>query len=395
MPKVASLFGLLEQLESSKMAVKQSRCVLVRNRNAVCLRCQEACTTGCISYDEEAAEVRISPEKCIGCGSCATACPTGALVPKDPDDSCLLREISQKAEACEGKAVVACSRLLECARGAYDAGKVTEVACLGRIDEGMVMALAAMGAERVVLSHGDCASCEHSQGLATTLLVRDNANTLLRTWGSPLCLKISGKLPSSVKAGETPDCDEGKRAFLTSARDESVKVASAAVDMVAQGAPGIERSEPLKYVAVGGDGIMPQFVPNRRRRLNAALRALGEPADEMIDTRLWGHVVIDMQACTSCRMCATFCPTGALRRFDEDDAMGVTHSPSLCVKCRMCESICPAHAVEISELVFAVDMLAGEVERYAMRPPVAPPDNPHQIHSKMKTLLNCTQVYER
>lgn len=145
MLKTASLFGLLEQLDDKKIAVKQNRCILVRNRNVSCLRCAKACTTGCISYDEDAEEVRVSSQKCIGCGACATACPTGALAPKDPDDSELLRQMSQKTGSCDGRTVVACSQLLGRAAGRVDSGKVTEVPCLGRIDEGLALALVAMG----------------------------------------------------------------------------------------------------------------------------------------------------------------------------------------------------------------------------------------------------------
>lgn len=396
MPKVASLFGLLEQLDSSKITVNQSRCVLVRNRNAECLRCLEACTTGCISYDEEEGEVRVSSEKCIGCGACATACPTGALLPKEPDDARLFSDVLGKCEACDGHAVVVCDRLLERASGMYDPGKVTSVACLGRIDEGMILALAAKGAKAVTLVHEECGACEHSQGMETVRMVRENADVLLETWGSDVRLKVSGKIPSCVRRLDEAEFDEGRRAWLKGVKDDAAKTASTVAVAAIDDKFGVEHAEPPKYVRVGEDGVMPQFVPDRRRRLNAALEALGEPADVMIDTRLWGHVVIDEQLCSSCRMCATFCPTGALRRFDEsEDVMGVTHSPSLCVKCRMCENICPEHAIELSELVFAVDMLKDEVDRYEMKPLAVKPNSPKQIHGKMKTLIHCDQIYER
>ena len=46
-----------------------------------------------------------------------------------------------------------------------------------------------------------------------------------------------------------------------------------------------------------------------RERLLNNLATLGEPQDIMIETRLWGHVIIDPELCSSCQMCATFCPT--------------------------------------------------------------------------------------
>lgn len=35
-----------------------------------------------------------------------------------------------------------------------------------------------------------------------------------------------------------------------------------------------------------------------------------------IDTRLFGSVHVDAEACSSCGMCAVFCPTGALKKSD-------------------------------------------------------------------------------
>ena len=64
-----------------------------------------------------------------------------------------------------------------------------------------------------------------------------------------------------------------------------------------------ERREP-RFVKVGKDGTLPHFIPDRRERLLAALDSLGQPQDVLMDTRLWGHVIIDPEKCSSCQMCA-------------------------------------------------------------------------------------------
>lgn len=144
------------------------------------------------------------------------------------------------------------------------------------------------------------------------------------------------------------------------------------------------------------DGTLPHFIPDRRELLLNSLSSLGEPQDVMIETRLWGHVIIDPEKCSSCQMCATFCPTGAISKFtDEDGTFGVEHFPGDCVKCRCCTDICPQQALTLSDEVFAVDLLSGAVERYEMKPLAHPVDDPHQIWRTMKDLLGCDQVYER
>ena len=397
MSKIASLFGLLEQLESPKIAVKPNRCVSVRNRNVACLKCQAACTTGCISRSDDGSVV-ISSEKCIGCGACATACPTGAIVMRDPDDSHLLRETSSKMAAAEGRCAVVCEQLLAKAGGLCDPEKVTSVPCLARFDEGMLCALVAMGAYSVTLVHGECSSCSHSQGSRTCAMVVKGANELLNVWGSHVSIKLTNRLPGFTKAVDE-GYDKGKRAFLKGACRDSMSVVDSAASVAAVSAMGAGPSQSSKapsYVKVGADGTLPQSLPNRRKRLNAALKSLGEPQDLMIETRLWGHVVIDEDRCQGCRMCALFCPTGALRKFSEEDGTcGMTHAPSLCVRCGMCEQVCPISCVEISLEVFARDMLKDEVDRYVTRGLEVRPSDPHQIHRKMKKALGFERVFER
>ena len=64
-------------------------------------------------------------------------------------------------------------------------------------------------------------------------------------------------------------------------------------------------------------------------------------------------------------------------------------------KCRSCEAICPEHAIEISEEIFAVDLMGGITDRYAMRPRAVQHDTPHTIWHKAQTMMKTDQVYER
>ena len=52
MPSAKNFLGLLEKLQSADITVHQSRCAVVRNRNATCMKCAEVCTSGCISYND-------------------------------------------------------------------------------------------------------------------------------------------------------------------------------------------------------------------------------------------------------------------------------------------------------------------------------------------------------
>ncbi len=399
MPNIANMVDYISQLSSSYITVHQERCALVRNRNADCLKCAEVCTSGCISYED--AQIVISPEKCIGCGTCATACPTCALEAHHPNDAELLNKCFAAMNACEGHVTLACGTFLDKAAGLFDETKVVRVECLGRVEESALCVLAARGASEVTLVRGACDSCEHATGWAMAQLVAETERKLLDAWMCPMELRLTHKLPAETRRDEAPEYDETRRAvFEQSVQFGAYAGATAAEFALKDAFGGTEEASEAKpdprYTKVMDDGTLPHFVPDRRGRLLDALATLGEPKDVMIDTRLWGHVIIDTEKCTSCRMCAVFCPTAALRKFqDADGTFGVEHYPGDCVKCRSCVSICPANALELSEEVFAREMLAGMTDRYEMKPRAVEVSTPHTILNTIKLKMKTDQVYER
>lgn len=394
MPEIATIFGLLERLQSVDVTVDQNRCVMVRNRNAECSRCADACTSGCITRDDGL--ISVSPENCIGCGTCATVCPTCALEAHHPDDRELFEACVKAMQNAGGDVVIVCERMLQAAEGLYDPEKVIGVKCLGRVEESLIVLLARAGASRVLLVKGGCDDCRQNPGSTTAALVCATANTLLEAWGQKGFARICEKMPSSVKA-EKASYDAGKRGFLTEMFSTAKEAASATAEDAAKDALGIkeENEEQQRYQRVQKDGTLPHFVPHRRNRLLKGLSTFGEPEDVMVETRLWGHVIIDPSKCTSCQMCATFCPTEAIKKFKEDDGtFGVDHFPCKCVKCRCCESICPADAITISDEVFAVDLVSRSFERYEMAPR-AVDLGPHQMLGYARERIKSEYVYER
>ena len=95
-------------------------------------------------------------------------------------------------------------------------------------------------------------------------------------------------------------------------------------------------------------------------------------------------------------MCATFCPTGAIAKFDDaDGTLGVTHTPGDCVKCGSCRDVCPADAITLLDAVPASWLTGGNRHRYTMTPrPVSLIDNPHQILDTFRLDFN-GDIFER
>jgi ferredoxin len=145
------------------------------------------------------------------------------------------------------------------------------------------------------------------------------------------------------------------------------------------------------------DGTLPHFLPDRRERLLDALAQFGQPEAADIDCRLWGSVVIDGTKCSSCRMCATFCPTGAIAKFDgADGTMGVMHYPADCVKCASCQDICPEDAIILMGSTKTHFLADGTCHKYNMTPrEISLRNNPHQMLETMRKNIPGDNVFER
>ena len=428
----------LQALQSDHVHVCQERCLLVRNRNAECLRCAQACTSGCISYNEQTKMLDIDQARCVGCGTCATACPTCALEARDPNDTELLARLQGALTTSASKRIaIACEKA-----GVPQDECTVRLTCLGRIDESALLQLAAWGAREVTLTCGACNACEHKPGRTVVEEVCKSANTLLGLWDSTMHVELKevgpAAEPTGLPAQETRadrTATHGKIAQV----DQQIQTACAdrtatqsAIEQVNQliqsaGAGKVAEHDtatrdgdrpnlsaeasddkaaatdqvnrPLKRLKVMADGTLPHFVPDRRERLLDALADLGEgPTDSqaMARTRLWGHVVIDTDKCTSCRMCATFCPTGAIVKFDTPDGtFGIDHYAADCVKCLCCQTICRAQAIVVEDTVPTNVLVNAVPERHIMRPVRVPKGGVHSIMNSMRDLLGLPEVFER
>ncbi|MEC4174846.1 4Fe-4S dicluster domain-containing protein [Adlercreutzia sp. R7] len=372
-----------QAVDSAAVRVHRERCAKVRNRNVDCLKCAAACTSGCICLED--GELIIDADRCVGCGTCATVCPTCALEALNPSDAELKAACLRAARASRGgrTVVVACHPAREALGDAAGGDAVVPVVCAGRVDESLLVTLAAEGVQQATVLCGPCERCAQRHGRDTAELVAETARRLLGAWGGDLDIVVA-------------DCPSDS-ALLDAVVNEAVGCAPAALMQAAATdgeVPSYSATERLPHVMK--DGTLPHFLPDRRERLLDALAQLGSPAEGVLESRLWGAVVIDGARCVSCRMCATFCPTGAIVKFDDaDGTLGVTHAPGDCVKCGSCQDICPAGAIALLDEVPLRWLAEGQRHRYAMTPrAVSLADNPHQILDTFRQTFN-GDIFER
>ena len=369
------------------LAVHPERCVRLRNRHASCSRCADACTSGAISFADGV--WRMSPEKCVGCGTCATVCPTCALESRNPNDAVLLHAAKASAKANDGVALFVCHTAVEEAKTAgqrVDLARVAEVVCLSRLEETLIFTLLADGVAHMRAVHGSCEACPRKLGCVSRTLVVETVAKIADAWGIEADYRVVDELPDGVLVPVT--AGEEAAAEAPSEELSHVLVSGESVTLAPEG--HVEAT--YNPVHVQKDGTLPHFVPERRRRLLDALAAFGDPVAETLDTRLWGHVIIDFAKCRSCKMCAVFCPTGAICKYtDEHGVAGIEHYVAECVHCGLCQDICFGKAITSVTAVPALQLAHGETERYPMPDPVwhAGPD---QILQRMRTQIGGNSV---
>ncbi|MDR0513730.1 MAG: 4Fe-4S dicluster domain-containing protein [Coriobacteriaceae bacterium] len=371
-----SLAEVLGKIQSDNIRVCAEACVVVRNRNAQCTRCVDACTSGAISLQEN--RIEVEPIRCIGCGTCASVCPTGALIALNPDDEGLLRAAGQTmrkgglgsdpaqgagpipGQPYAGAVTFLCSEAHDRYQKHYDRSQVVELACLGRIEETELIALLAAGAPKINLVQGGCSRCENKNGAKTVDLVRASLESLLKAWGYDAPVELTEELPEGVRT-DRKGPHQVSSAGGISRRDFFKQLRGGAQEAVGLGRIAEERASIQGRKAMSApeasavaparptkEELLARNVPARRERLLDCLDKLGKPVVDRLETRLWGFVEIDMQRCNGCRMCATFCPTGALARADTGTGeCGIEHYPAHCVQCRLCEDSCALGALRV------------------------------------------------
>jgi Fe-S-cluster-containing hydrogenase component 2 len=421
---ITGLMTMLDSMEGDAIIVHRERCVSVRNRNARCLRCAEVCTSKAIAYHDAGFE--LDSHRCIGCGTCVTACPTGALEMRSPSDSDLMRRLREVTVATDGHPVIACEPAVRAittpaekrrvglggmrrkkASVTCDTSRVCELPCLGRLDESVLVAAAAQEVGELTLVCASCDTCQHATGGALTREVAQSARVLLEAFGSTMTISLSAKFPEQAlvappntgkagglfaaqKDGASSDQAGGlsRRDFFKSLKDGSLQtIAAAAPGTQAPPEASREAAEVFFCLRVGTDGTLPRLIPSRRMRVARLLARIGEPTVKEIETRTSGSVLIDTQRCNSCRMCAVFCPTGALSKADEDDRYGVIYRASACVRCRLCEQICPRAAITVNARVPVEQFLGKKAVCYRMKAPQWTPNRPDSLFEKMRQVI--------
>lgn len=320
---VAELATMTGEFEKPKyFRYKASICAHSRSQKEGCRLCIDACDTQAIRADGD--HVHVEPALCMGCGTCATVCPSGAMTfgyPSPRDLGTRLRTLLHTYERAGGRDACvlfhddqggdALARMARRGRGLPARMIPVDVHSVDQVGLDLWLAALAWGAVEIatLVRADDFARLDGIVGFQMT--VGDTIANALGYQGGHfrvLSYDDAGGLERSLWEGRPP---LGVRASATfAATDEKRTTLYLALDHLAQHAPRPKEIVPLPA---------------------------GAP---------FGAIAVDAGKCTMCLACVGSCPEGAI--LDHPETPQVRFIEAKCVQCGICAKTCPEAAIALT-----------------------------------------------
>lgn len=342
---------------------QESLCAHARNRIEGCSRCIEVCSAQAI--EPAGNGVRVEPHLCVGCGACATVCPSGAMThvwPAAPalGDS-IRRALAAHAAAGGNDALILCHDRESGASLIEGLGRQAGAAVVAGAKAPAVIGLPA----RVIPL-----ALHHVASLGMDLTLA------MLAWGaSQVAVLLTGKEAPQYREAlrEQFDLAESLVQALGLGGRHFLLVEAHSPDALEQTLAALEPASAVPQAA--------RFAlsPEKRRSIEAALdhlasvqRSAGRPIPDTVTMAAaspFGAIQVNAAACTLCLSCTSACPEGAL--IDDSEQPRLRFIERNCVQCGLCERTCPEHAITLQPRYLFDRAAAGSPREVARTEPFA------------------------
>jgi ferredoxin len=319
----AQLADMVGEFEKPKFfAYKSSICAHSRSQKQGCSQCIDICSTQAISADGD--HVKVDPHLCMGCGACATVCPSGAMsyqYPRLTDRGVMLRTLVKQFLAAGGANPVILvhntldGRDLLAAFAREGSGLPENVLPLeawhvASIGMDALLAAVSYGARHVALLSAGSETSEYSQALKREMRT---AETLINALG------YAGTHFSVIEAVSVAELAE--------------RVSAIPLGTVPAVAAGFNLGNDKRTAIEFSIDHLLKHAPAPRSEV-----ALESGA-------AFGTLKINTTACTMCMACTGACPESAL--MDGVDEPKLRFLERNCVQCGLCVNTCPENALSL------------------------------------------------
>jgi len=297
---------------------KADQCAHTRNRIEGCSNCIDICSTGAITSKGDG--VYVEPHLCMGCGACASSCPSGAMryaYPSVPELGLRIKTMLAAYREAGGSepVIVFHDRKGEdwLLRRAHRQGLPKNLIPLGvhdiaSIGPDLLLASLCYGAAHVALLQVADMPEAYTQNLEKQMTL---ARTILNGLG------YAGNHCSLI------ECIEERRDTLLALSEQTMTLPPASFNLFA------EKRRTLEFCIDHLLAHAPQ-----------AVEEIALPASSP-----FGTLTIDANRCTLCMACVGACPSKALQ--DNAESPQLSFIERNCVQCGICADTCPESALAL------------------------------------------------
>jgi ferredoxin len=304
------------------VAYRENICAHGRNEITGCTQCLDVCSTAAITAKGN--HVTVDLHLCMGCGGCATSCPSGAmsyLYPRVSDMGLRIKTVLQTYHRAGGRDACLLFHNAEAGRD--------RVLKLGRRGPGLPARVIPLEAIHIASLGIDLMLGAVALGASQMVIVSDGGEAA----GYLELLRRQMAVAQAVLAG----LGYGDGHFeLIEAEDVTALERE------------IWKLEPARSPAAAA---VFDLSNDKRTTLDFAfdhlLKQAPAPCDELPlpAGAPFGAVQVDRDACTLCMACVGACPEKALS--DSQETPQLRFIERNCVQCGLCEKTCPEHAITL------------------------------------------------
>lgn len=303
---------------------REKICAHARSGITGCTKCIDVCSTQAITSDLDDNRIKVEPHLCMGCGGCATVCPSGAMsyaYPRVADLGTRLKALlTVYREAggehasllfhntTDGRELVA--RLARAGKGLPANVISLEVHHTAAIGIDLMLGALALGAARFAILSTGTEPAEYREALGRQM---GYARAILTGLG----------------------LGEGRISLIEAAEPAALEKA------VWEPVPPRTLMPATFNLANEKRATLDFILDHLLRQSPAPKEELPLPAGAP-----YGKVVVDKQKCTMCLACVGACPEGAL--LDSKDKPQLRFIERNCVQCGLCEKTCPEDAISLA-----------------------------------------------